>query len=212
MSKPLANFKSTIARARQLCELRETVATLSEPDDLLRSAIVLSVAGFDAYFTDKFSDILVPYLKTRKPGPTLIKILEDSGLNAETALEIAVMHRPFRRIRTLVQAHVSSRTTQRFQAIDELFLSIGVKDLCTNAQRKTGYAAINSRVEAFVLKRHVIAHRADLDTRGKPQKIDAMKTIRRIDDLEKLVIACDEIINAATRAKKSVRKPRKKAD
>ena len=40
----------------------------STASDLLRSAVVLSVSAMDAYFTDKFSDLLVPYLK--KKGAT----------------------------------------------------------------------------------------------------------------------------------------------
>ncbi len=200
--KPLTVFKETIKRSRDFCDLYEAGTTLPESEDLVRSAIVMTVAGFDAYFTDKFSSILVPYLKSHKPGPTLIKVLEEAGLNAEAALEIAIMQRPFRRIRKLVENHISERTTQRFNAIDELFLSIGIRDLCKNAEKKTGYSALNGRVEAFVLKRHAIVHRADLNSHAKPQKTDVKKIRRRIDDVEKLVIACDEIIDSATKKRK----------
>lgn len=204
--KPLTVYTETTARARELCKFSKEPGNASVSQDMIRSAVVLAVAGFDAYFTDKFSDILVPYLKSRRPGPSLIKLLREAGLDTEAALEMAVMARPFRRIRTLVQRHVSAQTTQRFQAIDELFVSVGIKNLCANAEKKTGYKQLNARVEAFILKRHQIAHRADLNMRGEPNKILVEKIERRIEDLERLVVACDEIISKATAPKKPVSK------
>lgn len=200
--KPLTVFRSVVMRSEALLDLHAQGAKIPEENDLIRAAVVLAVAGFDAYFTNKFCDILNPYLKSHKPGPTLIATLRDAGLDTEAALELAVMERPFRRIRTLVQRSLAGRTTQRFEAIDELFLSIGVKNLCLNAQKKTGYSNLNARVEALVLKRHDIAHSADLNSHANPREIDREKIRRRLVDLQRLVEACDDIIDAATKQKK----------
>jgi RiboL-PSP-HEPN len=204
MVKSLECFDSVIARANELCDLRASGPKIKEQDDLVRSAIVLAVAGFDAYFTDKFCDILVPFLKLHKPGASLVKVLHDAGLDTVAALEMLSMQRPYRRIRTLVQAHLSAKTTQRFAAIDELFISIGLKDLCKNAEKKTGYKSLNTRIEALVLKRHEIAHEADINSHGRIRAIDLAKIKRRIADLSKFVHACDDIINSRTAKPKKV--------
>ena len=38
--------------------------------DLVRASIALAVAAMDAYFTNKFTEVLIPYLKEK--GPTQI--------------------------------------------------------------------------------------------------------------------------------------------
>ena len=71
-------FTRTIDRSLELGLLPgkitkdEHIITKIEPtptllDDLLRATIVWSVAAMDAYFTDKFAEMLLPYLRKKKP-------------------------------------------------------------------------------------------------------------------------------------------------
>ena len=166
-------------------------------DDVLRGAVVLSVAAMDAYFTRRFAELLVPFLKKKGPNAKLIRMLEIAGLNTAVALELAVMERPYRRIRSLVQRYLSTYTTQRFQAIDELFLALGVKDLSKNAQGMAHRKTLLRRVELLVERRHQIVHEGDNSQNGKLNHIDANESIGRLQDLMVYVEKADTLIAKA---------------
>ncbi len=123
MVKAHTNFLNTIHRANSFIDQFENGrhGQLKHNDDLLRMAIVLSVSAMDAYFTNKFCDILIPFLKNKKPSSELIEILKKAGLNTETALDLIAMDRPYRRIRTLVESYFEQYTTQRAEVIDNLW-------------------------------------------------------------------------------------------
>jgi len=53
-TKPFSVFEKTRKRAESLLDLRDSNPELAELDDLTRAAVLLSVAGFDRYFTSKF--------------------------------------------------------------------------------------------------------------------------------------------------------------
>ena len=64
-------FEKTIERSETLIDLYDFLNDLENDDDdleeddhdfadLLRAAIVFAVAAMDAYFTDRFSELLVP--------------------------------------------------------------------------------------------------------------------------------------------------------
>ncbi|MCR8546797.1 hypothetical protein M4578_03075 [Salipiger sp. P9] len=130
VTKPITTFEKTVERAVSLLKLHEEQPALEELDDLIRAAVILSVAGFDRYFTAKYCDILVPHLKSgQRIYSELYDSLEAAGLNAKFALELLASERPFRKIRTIVQNSLSSHTTHRDEKIDELFSRIGLKDL-----------------------------------------------------------------------------------
>ncbi|WP_406720394.1 HEPN domain-containing protein [Thioclava litoralis] len=203
--KPLTKFHAVIDRSNALLDLHSSNQAQAN-DDLIRAAIVLSVAAFDGYFTNKFVDILVPYLKTRNPGSDLVKLLGEAGLDTRVALELLGMERPYRRIRTIVSGHLSGKTTQRFDTIDKLFLSIGLKNLSANAAKTTKKTNINARIGALIEKRHAIAHTGDLNSHGNTQPVNREKIRRRIQELKELVDACDKIIDSASMVKK-VKRP-----
>jgi hypothetical protein len=100
-------FGKTIERSVKLIKLygvpqnvRNKLPDLNHPIsdedacDLLRSAVVLAVSGMDAYFTDKFAELLVPFLKRFGPTPGVVHLLSEAGLDTKTALEMLAMDRP----------------------------------------------------------------------------------------------------------------------
>jgi hypothetical protein len=110
-------FNSTIERSARLIELykrlhgRRLNSQGSIPklncnhdnlSDLLRAALVLAVSGMDAYFTNKFADLLVPYIKKYNPSKNLVELLSNAGLDTEQALYLIQMSRPTRRLRTII--------------------------------------------------------------------------------------------------------------
>ena len=105
MSKPFNYFRKSTERAERLIAL--ATDRPDEQDDLLRAGAVLAVAAYDHYFTSKFCDVMASYLKNNRPNAELIDLLDRAGLKAKTALELAVMKRPFRRIRTFLASSLS---------------------------------------------------------------------------------------------------------
>src|SRR5690606_21568566 len=57
-------------------------------DDLFRAGIVLSVAAMDAYFTDRFCEALVPYIKKEGLNKGLKELLSNSGMTLEKSIEM----------------------------------------------------------------------------------------------------------------------------
>jgi hypothetical protein len=110
------------------------------------------------------------------------------------ALELAVSKRPFRKIRTIVQNSLSQHTTQRISIIDELFISFGLKNLCENAEKKTGRKKLIKRISRLVDTRNDIAHSAHLNSHNKPRKVNIEDIRGLFDDLKIFVNSCDEII------------------
>ena len=199
--KALAQFVSTSQRSQDLANLYVSLRTSHSPpnnvDDVMRAAVVLQVASMDAYFTRKFIDVLMPYLRSHGPNTRIIKLLSEAGLNTEQALVMATMDRPFRRIRTLITSHLETYTTQRFRAIDELFVCFGVKDLSQHAQASIHRKSLLRRITALVKRRHAIVHAGDIQKGGKLSPINAKQLLGRMEAVLLFVQAADDLIGKA---------------
>ncbi len=205
-SKSLTRFESVLKRATDLRDLAEYLlsdeAKLKLDDaghfhgfsDMGRASIVLGVSAMDQYFTRRFCELLVPFLKTHGPTDGLIAMLSEAGFDTKEALIAIGMMRPYRRIRTLVENHLENYTTQRFEVIDKLFLSIGLKDLSSNAEKKTKRMTVISSITKLVERRHSIAHTGDLNSHGNLMPIDLKQLKKRFKDLDDFVKAADQII------------------
>jgi hypothetical protein len=85
--------------------------------DLVRSAVVLCVSAMDAYYSRRFLEIFVPFVKKHGVNQALHDLLTDAGLDATQAIEIATMKRPLRRVRTLVRRHLERRTPRNSRSL-----------------------------------------------------------------------------------------------
>ena len=201
-SKAHIKFQRTISRSSTLIsayhtllrEKRKNKRIKRAPKDLIRGAVVLSVAALDAYITEVFAEKIVPYIKKYTPDDLLLNILKDSGLDTKEALNLLKMKRPYRRIRTLVTKYYDSYTTQRFQVIDSLFLAYRLKNISDRAQDKSRRKTLKRSVEILVERRHKIAHDGDYNSHNKLIAIDSRQIKKRIEDLKLFVKCIDEII------------------
>jgi len=203
-SKAYASFLTAQRRAIAMSEHHIELCKLASgrhhcADDVLRGAVVLSVAAMDSYFTRRFAELLVPFLKRNGANEKLTKMLTEAGLDIAVALELAVMQRPYRRIRGLIQRHLSTYTTQRFHVIDDLFLALGVKDLSKHAQGAAHRKTLLRSVELLVERRHQIVHEGDHSRNGSLNRIDADELIRRQTDLLLYVEHADALIARAVK-------------
>ena len=198
----IATFNATSARAKALVALHASlspaqIAAMPDANDLLRSAIALSIAGMDAYFTDRFAESLVRFLKKNGAKPDLITLLFDAGLDTKVALEMLTMQRPYRRVRTLVEGYLSNYTTQKQGVIDKLFLVYGVKGLCGHAQSHSKKKKLLTSVNGAVLRRHSIVHAGDLNAHNKPRPIDAKLATRYVTNVELFVTNAEAVLHKA---------------
>ena len=173
----------------------KTPETDVDPDDLVRASVVLAVAAMDAYFTDIFAEMLVPYLKKRGPTPAMIDLLSRAGLDTKVALEMLGLDRPYRRVRTLVEAHFERYTTQKMHIIDNLFLCFRVKNLTANAEKRTRKTTLRSKIEKLVLRRNAIVHDGDRDAFGRSRAIGRQAMRNRIRNSMEFVSSVDFILS-----------------
>ena len=134
MSNAKAKFDKTFNRCNAMIqlynELKETTdETENIPQDILRGAIVLAVAAFDAYATDCFSEYFVIYIKKYGVDSSLEKLLGNAGFTVKFALELINSERPYRKMRTLIEKYYYKYTTQQLKVIDELFRQYHIKDI-----------------------------------------------------------------------------------
>jgi hypothetical protein len=199
-------FENVVERALNLLShekrLQHSFAQI-DFSDLIRAAVVLGVASMDSYFTNVFAELLVPYLRRHGPKEAMIELLGDAGFDSKVALRYIASGKPYEGIQRLVQKHLDRRTTQRPEAIDELFVAFGIKNFCHHAQQLSGRKTLLSRVKSLVDRRNVIAHDGDLDGRGKLKTISRERAGRDIRSLVLFVSKSEELIN------KSILKGRK---
>ena len=195
MSGPITDFEKTVSRAISLLDFFDTEPEIVEADDILRASVTLAVAAYDHYFTSKFVDVLKAYLKKHSPNKELVELLNRAGLNTRSALEIAVMKRPFRRIRSLLQSSLSEKTTHRNKAIDGLFNALDLHGLAGRAQKDAGRNNLATRIDKLVDIRNSIVHCGHIDTRGNPKKISSGDVRARIQEIKLFVETCDKIID-----------------
>lgn len=201
-SRSYLRFEGVIKRSLNLLSLQPPVEKLfsganAPPDlsDMTRAAVVLAVAAMDAYFTGVFAERLVPYLKKKKTAPpALTAVLQKAGLDANVALELLAMERPYRRIRKLLDSYLAQHVTQKVEVIDELFLSYGIKGFCQHVQGRAKRKNLLASVRNLVQRRHHIAHKGDVNSHGRLQDISPSQTKTRVMDVVRFVASADEIL------------------
>jgi hypothetical protein len=211
---PIEKFRSVMRRCGILMGRFEVLESLrvssdgggvshEEQCDLIRAAVVLAVSGMDSYFTDKFSSMVVPYLRKNGSNASVVRLMSDAGLDTAKALELVTLDRPFRRIHAMVDSHLSRYTTQSVGAINELFVCFGLKQYVQNAANRTHKKSILKSVTNLIQRRHQIVHDADMNSRGKIQSIVHKKVQNQILTLSDFVESCDFLADQALVPKKT---------
>lgn len=202
MSDAKQKFEYTLGRSLILFEMSKDFYNIKELEDkqkeamadIGRGGIVLAIASMDAYFTEKFAELFVPFLKKKGASKSLVEILEKAGLDVKQALELLGMERPYRRIRSLIEKHLARHTTQNFNAIDKLFKNFGIKDFSESVQRKTRRRTLKRSIEILIKRRHAIVHEGDSNRRGRLTEFDWNIMKKRLRDLLLFVDTADELI------------------
>ena len=202
MSKPLNFFEGSIERATNLLALANQQDDAALKADLVRSAAVIAVAAYDHYFTSKFCDVLATYLSKNEPNRELVDLLDRAGLKTKTALEIAVMKRPFRRIRSLVTKSLSGKTTNQTKAIDNLFAALELKGLSGRIHKACNRKNLGKRIDKLVEMRNDVVHAAHINSHGKPRVIELGDVRQRVGEIELFVKTAEKEIGEWVAGKK----------
>ena len=164
-------------------------------DDLFRVGIVLSVSAMDAYYTDRFCEAFIPYIKKHGLNKNMEELLCQAGFDTVCAIEMFDNKRPKRVLSNMVKRHLSAFVTQNFKAIDKLYKCLGFNDSFTKAvqgisRRKKLLASLNLLIE----RRHKIVHAGDYNQYGNLNGINYARMVKKIIELRKLVESSDKLL------------------
>ncbi len=163
--------------------------------DGLRMALVLAVSAMDAYFTDKYVEAFIPYLRKRGPNQDMVEYCTKAKIDVRVALELLCKKRPLESLRAHVSQYLSSYVAQDIRKIDDLYKTIGLRDLSRSAQAKSHRSRLILNVEAAVRRRHEIAHSGDVTKAGHLRRISAKSVEDALDCIKYFVRDADDIIN-----------------
>lgn len=199
---PFNRFKKNMLRAEKAAGMKN--------DEMKRYGIVLGVAAMDDYFTNKFCDELVPFIKEKGVTPDLLEIFKNANFNFKDALELLVdvtkdkTKRPLRLVRSRIEKSLATYTTQQFDTIDNLFKAYGRSKLTENALELVGSKKLlegsglkkpyNKRIQELIQRRHKIVHSGDLDGHSKIKSIDKKWVLPRLRAVKHFVECAEEII------------------
>jgi hypothetical protein len=193
--------KDAIIILREGCSLDEKDFGVEVLQELLRSALVLSVSALDRYIHERISKKIVTAL--RKGG--LCKEQEEFSIPAALAIQVAdrvvaarrnnTAVRPANEIRNAIQEILHKRTFQSWREVEEGFKLIGVSGL--GGKLQTAYAVGNmkpiyAQLNRIAHNRNRIVHEADLvlHKRGGKVRMHPISSIEvrtAIDFLDDLV-------------------------
>jgi len=201
-TKAFLQFKKTIQRSEALISFyikNKNNKGIALPKDIVRGAVVLSVAAFDAYVSNVFVETLIPYIQKYPLNNELVKLLEVTGFNTKMAIELLNSQNPYKKIRLLVENYYMKQTTHRLTTVNKLFSKYNIEDIVKQAAAITKGKNTARSIEVLIEKRHQIAHNGDYSKTGKLLDIDEKNMAKRINDLALFVESMDKIIrNIAT--------------
>ena len=184
-----AQFKSNIARSRELVGLGQAIAGITvgtvDAADMYRAALVQCVAALDSYVHDVVLDYAVDIVKgLRAPGSASRVGLHISAVSSLTSAANPVELEL--RARAAINERLSQDTYQKPEDISKAFTMVGVLSLWVGAFGNANAAGtVKRNLNLVVGRRNRIVHRCDLDPTGTgavlplsdADALDAMTTV-----------------------------------
>ncbi len=198
----IQKYNKTSQRCRSLIELWKKVnghpislQGKQDHEDVIRAAIVLKVAAMDYYFTSKFMEMLIPYIKKNGPTKDLSKFIEESGITFQETLNLLRDKEPYKKIERRVSFKIKKYVTQNEKKIDDLFKGFGILNLCESAEKLSEDNKLLRNVNLLIKRRHFIVHEGDIDSKGRVKNIGKGHIIKKINDIDIFVKNCNVILN-----------------
>jgi len=210
--KAIEAFDLNIARCRNLIttygDLRSSGTSHANASDVLRSAVVLTVAALDAYVHSKVSENLVPYIRRelrrdKKKLEVIAKILQEKKVTPVDFMEAAARPRPFVQIRKHLDDFIYKQTFQHPGGIEAATELIGHPKPWGAVAKIIGSPETDVRrnLAQYIQRRNQIAHEGDRHRSKKKagvrRRIDRSYVDAAVEFISDLVRALDEVLIVA---------------
>ncbi len=168
-------------------------------DTFTRTMIVTSIAAYDRYFTDRFLEALIPYIKANEISKKFSTFLEKNGMTTHLALNLINQSRPRSKFKNEVRKKLNDYVTQNNSKINNLYANFGFKDLLSQAESKSKKKRIVARINKLIKYRNEIVHEARADSNGKLKRFrfkDFNPITNTIVDMAEFMLSVDGIISS----------------
>jgi hypothetical protein len=209
--KAIEAFDSVLKRARGLIDVHVTLHPKGKPaersDDVLRAALVLGIAGADAFFHDKIAESIAPLIRKSQGRnlPGALTAVFEKQLSTPRMLEIMFEERRLSHLSTAVRRAIKDSTYQDPGKIEQALRLLGVDDLWHRMASRLPLKGAKAKekaktyIQPYVTRRHGIVHEGDL---GKGRKdLHRLKRITRayvreaLGRIERFVHAANAVID-----------------
>ena len=203
--KSIERYKLVAQRCQKLIDLSNVLEADNclkkkwDSDELIRCAIVLKIASMDAFFTDKFIEIFVPFAKKNGISKELETIIKKTGITFGESLDILTQTEPLETLLCKMKNKIEKHVTQEQEKIDFLFKGFGINSISSAAEKYDNLTAIKKddllkKVRLLVKRRHSIVHYGDITPTGSVKRI-GLGTIKKIENIDRFVTACEYLLN-----------------
>ncbi len=191
MSEALGKLKKTYKRCNRLINAYDAESLNNK--DLLRSSIVLAVAGMDGYIIDVFSEYFVLFLKTNSIDKSMEEQMEKYGITIAFAVNLLKESSPYEKIHSMMLKYYEHTAMQNLDKIDDLFKLYALPSITSKATKKAKSLNLRDNVKKVVERRNQIVHSGDYkNNRLVDITIEDAEMIREILEL---VMNIDDIID-----------------
>lgn len=201
--KAIHKFRLTTKRCEALLnlwiELNENPTNLkrvnNDYDDLIRASMVLVIAAMDHYYTNKFMEMLTPFLQKKAATKKLADLIQESGITFQEAMELLKNPDPYKKIRKKVYSKTKRYVAQNLNKIDDLFIAYGITKFTENVEKMSGKKDLIRNINLIVKRRHSIVHTGDLNPNGSTKNLGKSHNIKKIRDVLLFVETSELLLN-----------------
>ncbi len=168
-------------------------------DLVLRSTLVTAVAAYDRYFTDRFLEAFIPFIKKNKVKTNFADYLQECGLDVKESLNLLNHTKPRIRLKSLVRLKLRKHVTQNQKSINKLFLYYGFKDVLKSAESILKRRTIITKIDKLIELRHSIVHEGHTNNYGEMKRLDHKDSkwiMNTIADMTILIEEIDKMISS----------------
>ena len=201
MTKSKSIFDKTVNRCETLIEAYKDQVTFECNDDILRCAVVLSIAALDRYTKNCFLEAFTALISRVQNCDARDRLFADANVDVSFLMKLMKKgtESVYEEVKTRVGKALSNRTFQDAEKIRELFSCFGMPNLINNAECRSGDQELWANVDEMIQRRHKIVHAGDVDEHGAENTISIDFVETRMACLTRLIDAIDAIIDAKMR-------------
>ena len=171
-----------------------------DSDELIRYVIVLKIASMDTFFTDKFMEMFIPFIKKNGITDGLELVIKKTSITLKESLNFLTQKEPLETLFYKMRNEIRRYVAQDQKRIDFLFKGFGIDSISFAAEEYDNTGAgkkddLLRRVRVLVRRRHSIVHDGDMMIQAGLAKKIGWGTISKIETIDRYVTACEYLLN-----------------